>query len=82
MQWRVRPQTTPERVRIASNAHREHILTMCVLAGGALLATACRVGSIKLWSTDTLQPLYEVHAHGKAINELHADEQFIYTASE
>ena len=79
MQWNM---STHGRISVKPSAHREHVLSMTMFRQNSLLATACREGCVKLWAPFDLKPLEEVQAHGKSINQLHTDGQFLYTAAE
>lgn len=68
-------------IQSVNGAHRDWILDMCMLPDNDVLISCCRTGRVKLWSSDTCNPLDEVRAHSSAVNSMAINSSHLFTAS-
>ncbi|KAK3859205.1 hypothetical protein Pcinc_034655 [Petrolisthes cinctipes] len=70
-----------EHVQSLNNAHRDWVCALCFTPGGQIVLSGCRGGMIKMWSTETCQPIGELRAHASPINAITTNTNHIFTAS-
>ncbi|XP_015784967.1 kinesin-like protein KIF21A isoform X2 [Tetranychus urticae] len=68
-------------VQSINQAHKDWIQALAIKKGGSTLISGCRSGFVKLWSTDTCQPLGELRAHSSAIHAVDVNSKLVATGS-
>ena len=64
-----------------SNCHRDWVLALSTFIRDSLLLSACRGGSLRVWSTENCRSYGEIQAHNMAIHSIGTISQFAFTAS-
>lgn len=73
--------TDQRMVASLSNCHRDWVLAMDTFMGEQYLLSACRGGTLRMWSTEDCRTFGETQAHPVAINSIATIPQAVFTAS-
>ncbi|XP_053213727.1 kinesin-like protein KIF21A isoform X2 [Panonychus citri] len=68
-------------VQSINQAHKDWIQALAIKKDASTLISGCRSGFVKLWSTDTCQPIGELRAHSGAIHSLDVNSRLVATGS-
>ncbi|KAI5751254.1 hypothetical protein M8J77_005760 [Diaphorina citri] len=70
-----------ELITSQSNAHKNWVCGLSYVPNQPLLLSACRSGTIKLWSTEPFSQLGEMKAHNDSVNCITTNNDLVFTGS-
>uniref|UniRef100_A0A8D8RRI7 Kinesin-like protein KIF21A n=1 Tax=Cacopsylla melanoneura TaxID=428564 RepID=A0A8D8RRI7_9HEMI len=70
-----------ELITSQSNAHKNWVCGLSYVPNQPLLLSACRSGTIKLWSTEQFTQLGEMKAHNDSVNCITTNNDLVFTGS-
>ncbi|KAM6895695.1 kinesin-like protein KIF21A [Xenentodon cancila] len=66
----------------SASTQADWVSALGAVPGSTMLLSGCRGGLLRLWHTDSLAPLGEVHGHDSPINGLATNSTQLFTASD
>jgi kinesin family protein 4/21/27 len=68
-------------VQSLNNCHKDWVLSLNSMPNSNTLISGDRSGQLKLWSTDSCQPIGDIKAHSSAVHSIATNSSLVFTAS-